>query len=86
MTARLTPEQIVNENITVPDGILGEASIKLGLGSVQSHDVGTTNLTFEARDGDYLMFTFWERPIGKIAAYGGFSGSDPTSERGVPVV
>jgi hypothetical protein len=81
VTVRLASDEVVSNVTTVPRGVLGETSIKLDFATAVSHPVSPdTTLKFEATDGDYLLFTFYERAVGKIAAYGGFEGTDPLSK------
>lgn len=81
VTVRLASSEVISNVTTVPEGVLGDASIKLDFETAVSHPVSPgTSLNFEAADGDYLLFTFYERAVGKIAAYGGFNGTDAMSE------
>lgn len=68
------------ENATVSTGVLGTDIPTLDLSSARAHDVTGDTVTFNAVDGDYLLFTFYERSVGETAAYGGFAGSDASSE------
>jgi hypothetical protein len=81
VTVRLASDEVVSNVTTVPRGVLGETTVKLDFATAVSHPVSSNiTLEFEATDGDYLLFTFYERAVGKIAAYGGFEGTDPLSE------
>ncbi|KAJ9121869.1 hypothetical protein QFC22_002492 [Naganishia vaughanmartiniae] len=83
VTIKVASSQVVDNTTTVPSGVLGASAVKLELGSAKSHTVPADTvapLNFVAQDGDYLLFTFWERAVGHIAAYGGFAGSLPESK------
>ncbi|KAJ9102326.1 hypothetical protein QFC21_002726 [Naganishia friedmannii] len=80
VTVKVASSQRVDNVTTVPSSVLGDSAIKLDVSSAKSHTVPadtTAFLNFIAHDGDYLLFTFWERAVGHIAAYGGFAGSQP---------
>lgn len=83
VSVKVASSQSVDNSTAVPSSVLGDSAIKLDVSSAKSHSVPADTaapLNFAAEDGDYLLFTFWERAVGHIAAYGGFAGSQPDSK------
>lgn len=81
VSVRLDGSRAVNNRTTVPDGVLDDAPMTLELGSAQSLVVDATgNVSLNAADDDYLLFSFWERPVGHRLTYGGLQGSDTDSK------
>lgn len=82
VTVRLSNGAGTFNETMLAEGILGENPVKIDFGSLESHPIPAHggNFTFNAEQGDHLLFSFWERPAGQPSATGGWGGVEVSSK------